>query len=120
MADDGMVLDHALRPSFRVGQHRRIGNHRARRGGDSADRSHECVPGAFPGVRLFSLPRMGEDRYIELGVRGEPGRVAAAIADLKHGVSALGLPGPSFGTRNDARTVKVSLLFCARRVRRHR
>ena len=45
----------------------------------------------FPGVKVFSLPHMSEaDRYIELGVRGETDRIAAAIADLKSGVSALG------------------------------
>jgi len=45
----------------------------------------------FPGIKVFSLPHMSEaDRYIELGVRGEADRIAAAIADLKSGVSALG------------------------------
>lgn len=53
------------------------------------DLMNECLA-RFPGVKLFSLPRMGEDRHIELGVRGESARVAAAIADLKQGVSALG------------------------------
>lgn len=59
------------------------------------DLMNECLA-RFPGVKLFSLPRMGADRYIELGVRGEPGRVAAAIADLKHGVSALGFTWSEF------------------------
>ena len=45
----------------------------------------------FPGIKVFSLPHMSEtDRYIELGVRGEADRIAAAIGDLKDGVSALG------------------------------
>ena len=45
----------------------------------------------FPGIKVFSLPHMSEtDRYIELGVRGEADRIAAAITELKSGVSALG------------------------------
>jgi molybdopterin-biosynthesis enzyme MoeA-like protein len=46
----------------------------------------------FPLIKVFSLPRLEPDRHIELGVRGEPGSVARAIADLKNGVSALGFP----------------------------
>jgi molybdopterin-biosynthesis enzyme MoeA-like protein len=44
------------------------------------------------GVKVFSLPRVQPERYIELGVRGVPGDVASAIAALKHGVTALGFP----------------------------
>ena len=45
----------------------------------------------YAGLKVFSLPHMSEaDRYIELGVRGEPQRVPAAIAELKAGVIALG------------------------------
>ena len=45
----------------------------------------------FPGIKVFSLPHMSEaDRYIELGVRGEADRIAAAITELKGGVTALG------------------------------
>jgi molybdopterin-biosynthesis enzyme MoeA-like protein len=47
----------------------------------------------FGGVKTFSLPSIGDDgnrRHIELGVRGTPDGVAAAIADMKTGVSALG------------------------------
>ena len=43
-------------------------------------------------VKVFSLPRMQPERYIELGVRGEPAEVTTAIAVLKQGVSALGFP----------------------------
>jgi len=53
------------------------------------DLMNECLA-RFPAVKLFSLPRMGADRYIELGVRGEPDPVAAAVAELKQGVAALG------------------------------
>jgi len=42
-------------------------------------------------VKVFSLPRIDpNDRHIELGVRGMPDEVTAAIAALKEGVSALG------------------------------
>src|SRR5262245_51115459 len=44
------------------------------------------------GVKVFSLPRVQPERYIELGVRGEPAQVTTAIAALKQGVSALGFP----------------------------
>jgi molybdopterin-biosynthesis enzyme MoeA-like protein len=48
-----------------------------------------CVA-RFPRVKVFSLPRMEPDRYIELGVRGDPEEGTAAIAELRSGVSALG------------------------------
>lgn len=51
----------------------------------------ECVA-RYRRVKVFSLPRMGSDRYIELGVRGDPAEVTTAIAALKQGVSALGFP----------------------------
>jgi len=45
----------------------------------------------FPGLKVFSLPHMSEhDRYIELGVRGDAGQIAAAMHALRSGVSALG------------------------------
>lgn len=52
---------------------------------------NECLA-RFPQIKVFSLPRMQPERYIELGVRGDPGFVATAIAELKQGVSALGFP----------------------------
>jgi molybdopterin-biosynthesis enzyme MoeA-like protein len=51
----------------------------------------ECLA-RFPQLKVFSLPRVQPDRRVELGVRGDPGRVAVAIAELKQGVSALGFP----------------------------
>ena len=45
-----------------------------------------------PLIKVFSLPRLEPDRYIELGVRGAPGEVTGAIAVLKQGVSSLGFP----------------------------
>ncbi|HXF67514.1 MAG TPA: molybdopterin-binding protein [Burkholderiales bacterium] len=51
----------------------------------------ECQ-GRHEGIKVFSLPRLEPDRHIELGVRGQPEQVAAAIAVLKQGVTALGFP----------------------------
>jgi molybdopterin-biosynthesis enzyme MoeA-like protein len=44
------------------------------------------------GVKVFSLPKVQPERYVELGVRGVPVEVAAAIELLKRGVSTLGFP----------------------------
>jgi molybdopterin-biosynthesis enzyme MoeA-like protein len=52
---------------------------------------NECLA-RFPQIKVFSLPRMQPELYIELGVRGDSGSVASAIAELKQGVSALGFP----------------------------
>ena len=52
---------------------------------------NQCLA-RHPGIKVFSLPRLEPDRHIELGVRGDPGAVATAIAVLKHGVTALGFP----------------------------
>lgn len=59
------------------------------------------IEAQFRGVKTFSLPSIGDDgrrRHIELGVRGVPDQVAAAIAGMKTGVTALGgtweEPGP--------------------------
>jgi len=43
-------------------------------------------------IKVFSLPKVQPERYIELGVRGDPGEVTPAIASLKQGVSQLGFP----------------------------
>jgi molybdopterin-biosynthesis enzyme MoeA-like protein len=52
---------------------------------------NQCVA-RYQRVKLFSLPRLAPERFIELGVRGDPAEVATAIAALKQGVSALGFP----------------------------
>jgi molybdopterin-biosynthesis enzyme MoeA-like protein len=56
----------------------------------------------FPRLKLFSLPSFMADggRRIELGVKGDPGEVDAAIAHLREGVEAAGfrwepLEGPA-------------------------
>jgi molybdopterin-biosynthesis enzyme MoeA-like protein len=49
----------------------------------------------FPELKIFSLPRLEPNRHIELGARGKPAEVAAAIAMLQAGVSALGFPWAS-------------------------
>ena len=49
----------------------------------------------FPGVKVFSLPSMGpggERRHVELGVRGVPAQVPAALAKLRSAVRAAGFP----------------------------
>jgi len=55
------------------------------------DLMNECLR-AYPALKVFSLPRVTPERYIELGVRGDPGEVMPAIATLKQGVSDLGFP----------------------------
>ena len=54
----------------------------------------EVVEAAFPGVKVFSLPRLNPDRRaayeIELGVKGETGQLAAAFDALRRGVTDLG------------------------------
>jgi molybdopterin-biosynthesis enzyme MoeA-like protein len=46
----------------------------------------ETVGREFPGVKVFSLPSMGEDgsrKHVELGVRGNPAEVPKALERLK-------------------------------------
>ncbi|MBM3341343.1 MAG: competence/damage-inducible protein A [Betaproteobacteria bacterium] len=60
----------------------------------------KAVQGKYPPLKIFSLPRVHPERFIELGARGDPGLVAAAIAELKQGVSAMKFPwtdAPKFG-----------------------
>jgi molybdopterin-biosynthesis enzyme MoeA-like protein len=59
------------------------------------DLMNECLR-AYPELKVFSLPRVTPERYIELGVRGDVAQVAPAIAMLKSGVSALGFPWTPF------------------------
>ncbi len=55
----------------------------------------ESAEKAFPGVKVFSLPSMGRDGsriHVELGVRGDPAQVDAAMDALRAAVKAAGFP----------------------------
>jgi molybdopterin-biosynthesis enzyme MoeA-like protein len=52
----------------------------------------EHVESAFPGIKMFSLPSVGDAqtrRHIELGVKGEPAQVEQAFAAMCAGLDAL-------------------------------
>lgn len=54
----------------------------------------EAIETAFPLVKVFSLPSVGDAdtrRHIELGVKGEPAQVAAAFELLVNGLNRLGV-----------------------------
>lgn len=53
------------------------------------------VVAAWPQLKLFSLPHLGDvgaGRHIELGVRGDAAAVEAAMEQLRAGVTAAGFP----------------------------
>ncbi|MBE0613970.1 MAG: competence/damage-inducible protein A [Burkholderiales bacterium] len=53
----------------------------------------EAVEARYPGLKVFSLPSVGEGgrrRHIELGVRGAPEAVPAALDELERGVIEAG------------------------------
>ncbi len=53
----------------------------------------EAVEAKYRGLKVFSLPSVGEGgrrRHIELGVRGAPDEVPAALDELKRGVTDSG------------------------------
>ncbi|HEX4927831.1 MAG TPA: molybdopterin-binding protein [Burkholderiales bacterium] len=55
----------------------------------------QSVESAFAGVKVFSLPSIAADGarlHCELGVRGEPAQVPAAMEKLRAEVGALGFP----------------------------
>ena len=55
----------------------------------------QSVEAAFPGIKAFSLPSMGpkgERIHVELGVRGEPAAVSAAMEALRGEVRKAGFP----------------------------
>ena len=55
----------------------------------------ESVGKAFPGIKVFSLPSMGQDgsrRHVELGVRGDPAQVEPALDALREHVRAAKFP----------------------------
>jgi molybdopterin-biosynthesis enzyme MoeA-like protein len=52
----------------------------------------EAIEAAFPQVKVFSLPSVGDEkmrRHIELGVKGEPSQVAAAFDSMLTGLAKL-------------------------------
>ncbi|MGH8667709.1 MAG: competence/damage-inducible protein A [Burkholderiales bacterium] len=55
----------------------------------------EAAGARYPGVKVFSLPSMGNDgsrRHVELGVRGEPAQVELAMELLRQLVRDAGFP----------------------------
>ena len=49
----------------------------------------EALEEKYPQIKVFSLPSVGDEkirRHIELGVKGEPGQVAAAFVDMLAGL----------------------------------
>jgi len=55
----------------------------------------QAVEAAFKGIKVFSLPSMGQDGsriHVELGVRGDPAQVAPAMEKLRQMVGAAGFP----------------------------
>jgi molybdopterin-biosynthesis enzyme MoeA-like protein len=55
----------------------------------------EAVGALYPGIKVFSLPSMGEGgsrRHVELGVRGDPAQVGQAAEALRQAVRAAGFP----------------------------
>lgn len=52
------------------------------------------IEASYPGVTVFSLPSFGTEtlrRHVELGVRGRPDAVAAAMAEIEREVAGMGL-----------------------------
>jgi len=55
----------------------------------------QTVERTFNGVKVFSLPSMGADGsriHVELGVRGDPAQVGAAMEALRREVASAGFP----------------------------
>jgi molybdopterin-biosynthesis enzyme MoeA-like protein len=55
----------------------------------------KAVEAAYRGIKVFSLPSMGQDGsriHVELGVRGEPGEVEPAMDELRAQVRDAGFP----------------------------
>jgi molybdopterin-biosynthesis enzyme MoeA-like protein len=54
-----------------------------------------AVEREFERIKVFSLPSMGQDGsriHVELGVRGDPAQVGAAMERLRHEVRSAGFP----------------------------
>jgi len=55
----------------------------------------QAVEASYKGVKVFSLPSMGQDGsriHVELGVRGDPAQVEPAMQQLRRMVGAAGFP----------------------------
>jgi molybdopterin-biosynthesis enzyme MoeA-like protein len=55
----------------------------------------KAVEAAFPAIKVFSLPSMGQDGsriHVELGVRGDPAQVEPAMRQLRELVAAAKFP----------------------------
>jgi molybdopterin-biosynthesis enzyme MoeA-like protein len=55
----------------------------------------QAVEAGFQGIKVFSLPSMGQDGsriHVELGVRGDPAQVEPAMQKLRQMVGAAGFP----------------------------
>ncbi len=55
----------------------------------------QAVEAGFKGIKVFSLPSMGADGssiHVELGVRGDPAQVSAAMEALRRAVRKAGFP----------------------------
>ena len=55
----------------------------------------QAVEASYKGVKVFSLPSMGQDGsriHVELGVRGDPAQVEPAMQELRQMVGAAGFP----------------------------
>jgi molybdopterin-biosynthesis enzyme MoeA-like protein len=55
----------------------------------------QAVEAGFKGLKVFSLPSMGADGsriHVELGVRGDPAQVSAAMEALRRAVREAGFP----------------------------
>jgi len=55
----------------------------------------KAVEEGFKGIKVFSLPSMGQDGsriHVELGVRGDPAQVEPAMEKLRHLVGDAGFP----------------------------
>ena len=67
------------------------------------------VQARYPALKVFSLPRVSPERFIELGARGAPAEVAAAMVLLKDGVTAMQFPwtdAPKFGNAQEELSIR--------------
>jgi molybdopterin-biosynthesis enzyme MoeA-like protein len=52
----------------------------------------QAVQTKFPQLKIFSLPRVEPERFIELGARGDPLAVEAAMQALQEGITQMNFP----------------------------